>query len=240
MKKLIIIVTSLVVLAPTAVNAEIAQSADELDAPEDGAASTDNTTETPPEVVPEEDICRTQVEMFQMDDHCDVSIFPLNAVMGYGMTFDAEEGVGSFTIGVDIVTVAWEALFVTVTEMRISFYTITVPVTDSYEESGIVADFFIAPRVGYALYPGRTRIHQIVFGVGAGWGAIATAWGGRAGGGDGGFAVSLSIRYAVMGFMGLEVQAILPVTGEIGEHYPASIYFNLTGLPLLLIAAVAH
>ena len=46
------------------------------------------------------------------------------------------------------------------------------------------------------------------------------------------------VRYAFLGFLGVEAQALLPVTGEIGDHYPGGLAISVIGVPLLALGAL--
>lgn len=184
--------------------------------------------------------CRTRVRVMEPGGPCDVSIFPLNLGAGYAGVMDSTASVSAAFLGADALTVAWGPLFSTLAEVRVLLYFVcSEGGAGGGTACGIVGDFFVGHAAGYAYYFDERRQHQLVVGAAIGWGALATGWGERPAG-DGGLLLSPFVRYAFVGFIGVEVQALLPVTGDLGEHYPAAIGVSVLGLPLAVFALMGH
>ncbi|MEZ4474897.1 MAG: hypothetical protein R3F60_29730 [bacterium] len=48
------------------------------------------------------------------------------------------------------------------------------------------------------------------------------------------------VRYAVFGLAGLEVMALVPVVGDVGEHRPVALLVNVVGLGSALVALAGY
>lgn len=173
--------------------------------------------------------CGTQVRLMEPARPCDVALVPFNLAAGYVAVMDATTVASGAVLGAEVLTMSWGPLFVSPAQMRLALYGV--------EGGGIGADFFVGSGAGWALRLDEGGEHQLVVGGAAGWGAIGTGWGGRVAG-DGGLVASAFVRYAFLGLLGVEVQALLPVTGDLGAHYPAALAISVIGLPLLALGAL--
>lgn len=163
----------------------------------------------------------------------DVYLWPGGLHLGYGYTFDAERGAHAFTLGLDVATIAYDALLIDVVTARVAFRN---SCGGERPGCGTGADFFVGSRVAFALYFGDDREHQLSFAAAAGWGDIGHGFGTHVGADDGHFILSPSVRYAVFGVFGIEVALMLPVTGPFGDTYPAAVMINVIGLAGVIIA----
>lgn len=159
-----------------------------------------------------------------------VYLWPINAHLGYGYIADAARGTHAFALGLDVATFAWDAWLVDTAMLRMDFRSAC-----ARNDCGIGADFFLGSRVAWAHYLGEEATHQLTLGGVAGWGSIGEGWSGRIAD-DGHLVVGPSLRYAVFGLAGVEVMALVPVTGEVGEHRPVAVLVNLVGLGSLMVA----
>lgn len=154
-----------------------------------------------------------------LGDREDVYVWPLNAHAGYAFTTGNGGGAG-VAIGLDLATVTYKALVVDALTMRMSL-----------RPSG--GDVFLGTRVAAALYPGKTRAHQLSLGLGFGWGAFeADTEKAR----DGGLVIAPSVRYAYRGVAGLEVAVHVPMYDGTEGRRPTMISVNVIGLGLGLVA----
>ena len=161
----------------------------------------------------------------------DVYLWPLNAHLGYGYVADLDAGAHAFSLGVDVATFAWDAWVVDTALLRLAFRSACAEARDC----GVGADFLVGSRVARAWYAGDDDVHQLSAGLVGGWGSIGEGFGGRVSG-PGQAIVGGSVRYAAYGLIGLEVMALVPVVGDVGDRRPVGLLVNVVGLAGVILA----
>jgi|GEM_PF-2141772 len=159
----------------------------------------------------------------------DVVVTPGNLTAGAAVSFDTSGAHWGPAFGAELFSGSWRRLSWTAAELRIALYR-------PCRRCGANAEGFAGARLGLVLASDRRRKHMLTASAGAGWGVLGSSWGGRDPSAHG-MVLSPRVRYTAMGLVGVEVQALVPAYDP-GGPYPATVMFNLVGVPLLLLAGL--